>query len=74
MKLTYDKEADAAYITIAPSIAPGQAAQQVGFIETPNKESQISLDFDDEGHLLGVEIIFAARALAPEALASAEVF
>ncbi|PVE98019.1 MULTISPECIES: DUF2283 domain-containing protein [unclassified Microbacterium] len=71
MKITYDAEADAAYISIVERIGAGDAVQQVSFIDTPNGESQLNLDFDAAGRLLGVEVLVASKALASEVLASA---
>lgn len=68
MRVVYDKEADAAYITLVREIKPGESAQQVSFIDTPNGVSQVTLDFDVEGHLLGLEILTASRALREEVL------
>ncbi|QRV02640.1 DUF2283 domain-containing protein [Arcanobacterium phocisimile] len=39
MQLTYDKEADAAYITFGKSVEPNEASQQVPFIEIPNGQT-----------------------------------
>lgn len=71
MKITYDAEADAAYITIVERIGAGDAVQQVSFIDTPNGESQVNLDFDSAGKLLGMEVLVASKALAREILAAA---
>ena len=58
MNITYDPDADAAYISIVGAIAPGEAARQVSFVEAPGSESMVTLDFDANGYLLGVEISF----------------
>ncbi|MFS0911013.1 DUF2283 domain-containing protein [Microbacterium sp. 179-I 3D2 NHS] len=71
MTITYDAEADAAYISVVERIGAGEAAQQVSFIDTPNGESQLNLDFDAAGYLLGVEVLVASKALASEVLAAA---
>lgn len=72
MNITYDPDADAAYISIVGAIAPGEAARQVSFVEAPGSESMVTLDFDANGYLLGIEILFASRTLRPEVLAQAE--
>ncbi|UNX53527.1 DUF2283 domain-containing protein [Georgenia sp. TF02-10] len=69
MRITYDRDADAAYISLVQKVEPGEATRQVPFIETPNNESQVTLDFDVEGHLLGIEVLVASRALTAELLA-----
>ena len=71
MEITYDSQADAAYVRIGGPIADGQATQQLHSIETPGGNGEITLDFDDAGHLLGVEVLFASSVLAPEVLATA---
>lgn len=71
MKITYDAEADAAYISVVEKVGAGEAVQQVSFIDTPNGESQLNVDFDAAGQLLGVEVLVASRALRSEILAAA---
>lgn len=46
--------------------------QQVSELASPNGDAEIVLDFDDAGHLLGIEVLGASNALAPETLARAE--
>lgn len=71
MEITYDSTSDAAYISLVSSIAAGEASQQVSLIDTPNGESQITLDFDASGHLLGIEVLVASEALPREVLEAA---
>ncbi|MBE2998060.1 DUF2283 domain-containing protein [Nocardiopsis sp. HNM0947] len=68
MDLTYDAEADAAYMTLGGPIAPGQAAQQIHSLATPGNRGEVTLDFDAEGRLLGVEVLNASAVLAPDLL------
>lgn len=70
MQITYDSQADAAYIRIGGPIADGQATQQLHSIETPGGNGEITLDFDVAGHLLGVEVLFASAVLSPEVIAN----
>ena len=72
MDVSYDPEADAAYISLVGAIDPGEAANQVSFIETPNGESLVTLDFDANGYLLGIEVLFASLALRPEVIDEAK--
>lgn len=72
MEVTYDSEADAAYILIGAPIGEGQVSQQVHSIKTPEGKGEISLDFDADGRLLGVEVLFAASVLSPEVLEKAK--
>lgn len=54
--MTYDPEADAAYIRIA-SGKVAETAEAGPFI----------YDMDDQGRVLGIEILFASQTLAPGA-------
>lgn len=67
MRVTYDAEADAAYIYLTDGVSAGRVArtcpcdpQEVG--------GMVSLDFDSVGRLIGIEVMDAARLLPPEAL------
>ena len=68
MKMTYDREADAAYITFGNDIEPKESAQQVSLIETPNGQTQVTIDVDNEGYLLGIEILAASLGLRDDVL------
>jgi uncharacterized protein YuzE len=70
MRVTYDSEANAAYIDIEEDIAEGSAVENV-VIERPGR-GDIVLDFDAAGHLLGVEVIGAMELLPNAVLAAAE--
>ncbi|MFH6680998.1 DUF2283 domain-containing protein [Clavibacter michiganensis] len=72
MKITYDADADAAYIQVVNSIGAGQVVEQIHSIATPGRKGEISLDFDSNGQLLGVEVLQAGDVLAAEVLAAAE--
>jgi uncharacterized protein YuzE len=72
MKITYDSDADAAYIQVVPAIGPGQVAEQIHSIATPGHKGEINLDFDSSGRLLGVEVLQAGDVIAAEVLAAAE--
>ncbi|MEV6152737.1 DUF2283 domain-containing protein [Nonomuraea sp. NPDC052129] len=65
--IKHDQEADAAYIDLAPVIKSGEAVEQVIVARPPKGE--VILDFDENGFLLGVEIIGAIDLLRPAALA-----
>jgi len=62
MKITYDKEVDAAYIYLVDSIDKGKA------VKTIQLNNNIILDFDKEGKLLGVEVLDASKLLNKEIL------
>jgi uncharacterized protein YuzE len=72
MKITYDKQADAAYVMIADRIHDGEATTQLHSIQTPGEKGEVTLDFDRNGKLLGMEILGAEQVLQPEVLAHAE--
>ena len=57
MKIEYDKDVDAAYIYIEHPIRKGQVKNTIEINE------DISVDFDKEGNLLGVEILDASEHL-----------
>ena len=74
MKLTYDQEVGAAYlrlrtdnddvgtVTSKPITPPG----------AEHADDRIVLDFDDAGHLVGIEFLTPAERLLPSVLAAAE--
>ena len=72
MRLTYDRDADAAYLMVADSIAPGEATHQVELTNNENVAGHFILDFDFDGKLLGSGVLFASDALRASALAAAE--
>lgn len=73
MKITYDKQADAACVMIADHIHDVEAAIQLHSIKTPGGEGEVTLDFDRNGKLLGMEILGPEQVLQPEVLARAEL-
>jgi len=64
MRITYDKEADAAYIYFK-EISPGEVAETISLNETVN------VDRDKEGKTLGIEILEASKNLPVNTLKSA---
>ena len=65
MKITYDKEANAAYISLK-DINAGEVKRTVELKE------DIMLDFDKQGKLIGIEILNASKIMNKEVLAEAE--
>ena len=61
MRITYDEEADAAYVYLAGLVDKP---------ETRQVNSDVYLDFDENGRLLGVEVLAASKNLDLEYLAS----
>jgi len=64
--VTFDKEADAAYIYLAESIGTG-GVKKTYPCDSREVGGMINLDFDAEGRLVGVEVLDASRLL-PDAL------
>jgi uncharacterized protein YuzE len=52
--ISYDAEADAVYITVAP-----------GKIERTEETGPFIYDVDADGHIVGIEILSASKVLAP---------
>jgi len=64
MKITLDKEADAAYIYFK-EISAGEVTNTISLNESVN------IDFDKEGKTIGIEIIDASKNLPLNTLKSA---
>lgn len=71
MTIRYDPEADAAYIPVGLEPAAGESADQVVGLASPQGRGEIILDFDKDGHLIGVEVLGASVLLRPQALSEA---
>ena len=67
MRIEYDPEADAAYIYVVEEIGAGGVAKTV-MLDPAEGVGMINLDFDDEGHLLGIEFLDASRHLTADVL------
>lgn len=63
-KVSVSGEADALYIRIASSIGDGEATKQESF-PLRSRESELILDFSDDGRLLGIEILGIEGLLEP---------
>lgn len=70
MRFTYDSEANAAYFDIEDEVAEGSAVENV-VVGRPGR-GDVILDFDAEGHLLGVEVIGARELLGMTVLDNAD--
>jgi len=66
MKITYDSEADAAYIYFK-EILKGEVVQTISLNES------INIDLDKGGKTLGIEILGASKNLPKNTLKSAEI-
>ncbi len=65
MKITYDSEADAAYIYFK-EISNGEVTQTISLNES------INVDLDKNGKTLGIEILDASKNLPKNTIKSAE--
>ena len=73
MKMTYDPSVNAAYVFLVDSIGYGEVDISQHSIFTLGDRSELILDFDVNGHLLGIEILDADQIIRPELLQSAEL-
>ncbi|MFA5174198.1 MAG: DUF2283 domain-containing protein [Candidatus Pacearchaeota archaeon] len=64
MKITFDKEADAAYIYLK-EISPGE------IVKTISLNDSVNIDLDSENRTIGIEILDASKNLPSNALSSA---
>jgi uncharacterized protein YuzE len=71
MRLTYDPDADAAFIYIVDSIGPSEVTQ-TRMVDVAMREAAVIAHFDSATQLLGIEILGASRALRPEVIAIAD--
>ena len=67
MRISYDPEVDAAYITVVDQIGSGEAVKQV-IVPREETNAEFILDFDSEGSLLGIEVLAARSGLRPETI------
>lgn len=63
----YDTEADAAYIYLVNKIEPGEVAKTIP-VPPPGDPWTVNLDVDEQGRLLGLEVLAANHRLRPEIL------
>lgn len=69
--MTHDSDANAAYIYLVEKIDRGEVARScVADIAMDN--AAITIDFDGEGRVLGIEIPGASQALRAETVRAAE--
>ncbi len=62
IRVTYDRQADAAYIYLKNKIEPGGVAN-THLCEIDELKGMINLDFDRNGQLVGIEILGAFALL-----------
>ena len=71
MKITYDPSVDAAYIYLADAIEPG-GVKKTYMCDPEEVGTMVNLDFDDDGRIVGVEVLSASTHLPKAALKSAK--
>jgi len=59
MEISYDKEADAMYITLRKAV----------FNNNKKVDDFTIVDFDKEGNIIGIEFLEASKRIPPESLA-----
>lgn len=71
MRVTFDPEANAAYIYLKDQIPSGGVARSE-FCDIELSGGPVFLQFDSDGRLIGIEILGAKELLPPETLDEAE--
>ena len=66
MKFEYDKEVDAAYIYIENDIKEGEVKKTIEL------NDNIIIDFDENGKMIGVEILNASKVMNKKAIIEAQ--
>ncbi|MHB0915648.1 MAG: DUF2283 domain-containing protein [Thermoleophilia bacterium] len=66
MWITYDQDADAAYIYLREIEAGGSVKTYP--CDPLEVDGMINLDFDKEGRLVGIEVLGASNKLPPEVI------
>ncbi|GAA2514402.1 DUF2283 domain-containing protein [Streptomyces gobitricini] len=70
MQITHDRENDTAYVSLAARVPDGAAVRQVT-VAGPGGGTELTLDFDGAGRLLGIEVLGARAGLTAEVLGPA---
>jgi len=60
LKITYDPEGDVLYIELRNGIARDSA----------DIEDGVSADLDEDGHIIGLEVLDASKRMSPDELAN----
>jgi uncharacterized protein YuzE len=67
MKVKYDRDVDAAYIYLVDEIPAGGVARTIS-VDPQTIDGMVNLDLDDQGRILGLEVLDASKLLPPELL------
>ncbi|MFJ9871395.1 DUF2283 domain-containing protein [Streptomyces sp. NPDC101165] len=71
VRVTYDKSADAAYVAFTEPQVRVKATHMYP-CDPVDVDGMINLDFDEHGHLIGIEVLAASSKLPEYLLQSAE--
>ena len=71
MDITFDANNDVAQISLLTSESQWSKAERSVILLDTHVGEDIVLDFDDEGHLIGLEFLTARRNLRPDILEGA---
>jgi uncharacterized protein YuzE len=71
MRLTHDSEADAAYIYLVDGIGRSEVAVS-RVPDIPLENAALTVDFDTDGRILGIEVLGASRVLRAETIQAAQ--
>lgn len=71
VRVTYDKTVDAAYVSFTEPQARAKSAR-VYPCDPVDVDAMINLDFDEQGRLIGIEVLAASSKLPEYLLQSAE--
>jgi uncharacterized protein YuzE len=71
MRLTHDSDADAAYLYLVEEIGRGELAKS-RIADIAMENAALTVDFDADGRVLGIEVLDASRVLRRETIQAAE--
>lgn len=71
MRMTHDAEADAAYIYLVDQVSRGEVAYS-RVANIPLDRAALTIDFDEGGRVLGIEVLGASQVLRDETVQAAD--
>lgn len=72
LKITYDRKANAAYIYLSPELE-GKHVSNTYLCDPSEINGMINLDFDEDGMLIGIEVLGADKFLHNKLLDMADI-